>query len=174
MPNSVRRGDGLCSEPRKQDWSRSAAYAATAGKSCASIPKTFMCTSTITSRCRTHSSTKTASRILDSGERELFISAVCRHCWSLLCPSDPMAYSRVRDKTEADRGYTQNPVDECYGDVTTAISRFRGCLKLLGQRSIGPTKYRLVGCYGRLRGSIPGVHSREGWRPIPPTQAALP
>jgi hypothetical protein len=30
---------------------------------------------------------------LDSGERELFISAICRHCWSLLCPSDPMAYS---------------------------------------------------------------------------------
>jgi hypothetical protein len=36
---------------------------------------------------------KNGKPYLDSSERELFISAVCRHCWSLLCPSDPMAYS---------------------------------------------------------------------------------
>jgi hypothetical protein len=28
---------------------------------------------------------------LDSSERELFISAVCRHCWHLLCP-DPITH----------------------------------------------------------------------------------
>jgi hypothetical protein len=30
---------------------------------------------------------------LDAGLRELFISAVGPCCWSLFCPSDPLAYS---------------------------------------------------------------------------------
>lgn len=30
---------------------------------------------------------------LSSAERELFISAVCGGCWSLLCPSDRLAYN---------------------------------------------------------------------------------
>ena len=36
---------------------------------------------------------KDGTPYLDSGERELFISAVCRECWSLLCPSDWLAYN---------------------------------------------------------------------------------
>jgi hypothetical protein len=29
---------------------------------------------------------------LSPSERELFLSKCCPDCWSLLCPSDPMAY----------------------------------------------------------------------------------
>jgi hypothetical protein len=36
---------------------------------------------------------KNGQPYLDSGERELFISAVCRDCWALLCPSNRLAYN---------------------------------------------------------------------------------
>jgi hypothetical protein len=30
---------------------------------------------------------------LDSGDRELLLTATCPTCWSVMCPSDPLAYS---------------------------------------------------------------------------------
>lgn len=30
---------------------------------------------------------------LSASDRELLLSAVCRNCWDLLCPSSPLAYS---------------------------------------------------------------------------------
>jgi Na+-translocating ferredoxin:NAD+ oxidoreductase RnfC subunit len=37
--------------------------------------------------------TKNGKPYLDCRERELFISAVCGDCYSLLCPSDRLAYN---------------------------------------------------------------------------------